>query len=133
MQESEKIIPALKAFILLFGDILFGLGVVVAGWTDSESDSMSTEDSLAAALLFLFFLVANLVLATLLISSISDPRSMEDSMILLIILALAVTDFHTGVATCNLNSSWPVQLTFDCHFKKRWVSENKVVKTPRKH
>ena len=66
---------------------------------------MSTEDSLAAALLFLFFLVANLVLATLLISSISDPRSMEDSMILLIILALAVTDFHTGVATCNLNSS----------------------------
>ena len=102
MQESEKIIPALKAFILLFGDILFGLGVVVAGCTDSESDSMSTEDSLAAALLFLLFLVANLVLATLLISSISDPRSMEDSMILLIILALAVTDFHTGVATCNI-------------------------------
>ena len=29
--QSQKIIPALKAFILLFGDILFGLGVVVAG------------------------------------------------------------------------------------------------------
>ena len=122
MQESEKIIPALKAFILLFGDILFGLGVVVAGWTDSESDSMSTEDSLAAALLFLFFLVANLVLATLLISSISDPRSMEDSMILLIILALAVTDFHTGVATCNINPFWPFLLTIDCHILKKGFS-----------
>ena len=96
--QAQEIIPALKAFILLFGDNLFGLGVV-AGWTDSESDSMSTEDSGAAALLFLFFLVVNLVLATLLISSISDPKSMEDSIILLIILALAVTGFHTSVTS----------------------------------